>query len=170
MHHHDFWFVSQTPLAGETIQDRWTDGWMFKCRSGLICSVIIYYHHISYYICQMKSLWLQPFLTKKQPFDVWKNVCIYWYNAWALKNLSLPHSRCSSFHSNSGCDDKNKGRQASWGRRQSVRQSWIKRLPQVWNIWTALIPRRALDPPHRPPLKWTGNPGRRETGNKRAVL
>lgn len=77
---------------------------------------------------------------------------------------------CSSFHSNSGCDDKNKGRQTSWGRRQSVRQTWIRRLPQVSNIWTALIPRRALDPPHTPSQKWTGNPGRRETGNKLAVL
>lgn len=39
---------------------RWMDGWMFKCRSRLICSVV------SYYICQMKSFWLQIQCTNVQ--------------------------------------------------------------------------------------------------------
>lgn len=157
---------------------------MFNCRSRLICSVV------SYYICQMKSFWLQIqrtnvqtkrkcsfsktsgslFLNKETAIWCVKERVYLATYCMRVKGPKPSTFNCSFLHSKSGCDDKNKGRQTSWGRRQSVRQTWMRRLPQVSNIWTALIPRRALDPPHTPSQKWTGNPGRRETGNKLAVL
>lgn len=182
------WLLICITHSTDSWDNAWMYGWMFKCRSRLIGSGIIFKHHTSYYICQMKSFWLQIqctnvqtkenmqlfknireyfFWTKKQPFDVWKKkTCIYLViYCMGVKGPKPSTFSCSSFHSNSGCDDKNKGRQTSWGRRQSVRQTWIRRLPQVSNTWTALIPRRALDPPHTPSQKQQETPaeGKQET-------
>lgn len=147
MHHHDSGFVSHRQLE-QYKTDEEIDGCLNEGRR-LICSGVINHRHKSY-VCQRKSFWLQiqcaienhqqkenvtlqkcqgVFLLNKETKShlVSENVYVYIFSDIIYEIFrTRAHSHWSSCHGKSGCDDKNKGRQTSWGRRQSVRQNLNK--------------------------------------------